>query len=43
MSRVYDSDGDGTLDRHLWVRISASSTDEVAVEKMLGDLYDATR
>ncbi len=43
MSRVYDSDGDGTLDRHLWVRISASSADEIAVEKMLGDLYDATR
>lgn len=43
MSRIYDSDGDGTLDRHLWVRIDTNATDRIVVQKMLGDLYDATR
>lgn len=43
MSRTYDSDGDGTLDRHLWVQIDLNAADRVPVQKMLGDLYDATR
>lgn len=43
MSRTYDSDGDGTLDRHLWVQVEVSPADQVPMQKMLGDLYDATR
>lgn len=43
MSRTYDSDGNGTLDRHLWVQIEVNPADRVPVQKMLGDLYDATR
>jgi len=43
MSRTYDSDGDGRLDRHLWVRLDAAEADREPVKKMLGDLYDATR
>jgi hypothetical protein len=42
MSRLYDSNGDGRLDRHLWVRIDVNAADRIAVQKMLGDLYDAT-
>lgn len=43
MSRTYDSDGDGTLDRHLWVQIDLNAADRIPVQKMLGDIYDATR
>ena len=43
MSRTFDSDGDGTLDRHLWVQIDVNAADFIPVQKMLGDLYDATR
>lgn len=43
MSRTYDSDGDGTLDRHLWVQIDVNAADRIPVQKMLGDLCDATR
>jgi len=43
MSRTYDSDGDGTLDRHLWVQIEVNPTDRIPVQKMLGELFDATR
>lgn len=43
MSRTYDSDGDGTLDRHLWVQVEVNPADRVPAQKMLGDLYDATR
>jgi hypothetical protein len=43
MSRTFDSDGDGTLDRHLWVQIDVNATDRISVQKLLGDLYDATR
>lgn len=43
MSRTYDSDGDGELDRHLWVQVEASPADQLPMRKMLGDLYDATR
>jgi len=42
MSRTYDSDGDGTLDRHLWVQVEVDAGDRIPVQKMLGDLYDAT-
>jgi len=43
MSRTYDSDGDGTLDRHLWMQVEVNPADRVPAQKMLGDLYDATR
>lgn len=43
VSRTYDSNGDGKLDRHLWVRLDVSKADQVIAKKMLGDLYDATR